>query len=83
MIIKQTMTVKKEVVTGCICDRCHSEFNSDDIQRDDKIGNFFIGGRTISGVYGYGSPSDGDDYSIDLCDLCLEEIINKIKKKEI
>ena len=83
MIIKQTVHLKKEIVTGCICDCCRREFDSDDIKTDDKRGSFFLGGRTISGTYGYGSPLDGDNYSIDLCDLCLENMISNIKKKEI
>lgn len=80
MIVKQTINVKKQVVSACICDKCRREFNSDDIPQDEKTNSFYLSGRTIAGCYGYGSPSDGDSYSLDLCDLCLEDIIKSIKQ---
>jgi hypothetical protein len=64
--------VEKEMVTEVTCDVCQKTFKSD--------GDTF--GLPVSRLVlhsGYGSKFDGTDLTIDICDDCLQKMLDKEK----
>lgn len=75
MVIMEIMT-KEHVVTNVTCDFCGEEF--------DKSGIEHGWYNTITVETTYGSKYDGFRFSGEICDACIEKIIEgKLQKTEI
>ena len=74
MRILKTVLVEKVEATSIVCNRCGMSFDCDDDFENNLIHNFNI-------EFGYGSEHDLEEWSFDLCEACIEELIESFKIK--
>ncbi len=73
----EIVTEEREVVIeeSACCNKCGKKFIKDDGNKywwDAQLHGFSVGG-------GYGSRWDGGDFSFDLCENCIEELVRTFK----
>jgi hypothetical protein len=61
-----------EIVTEILCNKCGKSFNVVDFENTNLIDSFKI-------VFGYGSRFDGEQWSFDLCNNCIIEMVSTFK----
>jgi len=76
---EQQVVVNNNILTKVICNKCGREFGLDksDLWGFAKLGEV----HHIEITFGYGSNFDGQRWQFDLCDSCLEELVNSFRIK--
>jgi len=73
-IRKQVVTKETHMVTSSItCNFCGVEYSNGDINME-PITEFTI-------EPGFGSGYDLEHFTLDICDICLDELLNNLKVK--
>jgi len=74
MRILKTVLVEKVEATSIVCNRCGMSFDCDEDFANNLIHDFDI-------QFGYGSRHDLEEWNFDLCEACIEEIVESFKIK--
>jgi len=74
MRILKTVLVEKVEATSIVCNRCGMSFDCEDDFATNLIHNFDI-------KFGYGSEHDFEKWDFDLCEKCVEELVDSFKFK--
>lgn len=71
--------VKKYELKSVTCNKCGKiqKFHYEDLRKEWQVAEF----QRFSCSFGYGSKFDMEDWKFDLCEDCLEEMVNTFKIK--
>jgi len=74
MRILKTILVERVEATAIVCNRCGMSFDCGEEFENNLIHNFNI-------EFGYGSKHDLEEWNFDLCEACIEELVESFKIK--